>query len=128
MNLNSDYISQIVNPDPYIFLDKELILREKNLLPPFERFISIIVSAQNSKKSDQASFELSEFLKKNLKVKILGPVNAPIYKVRGNYRNRILLRSAKNILAQKNLKMALKRFNIPKGIKLSVDVDPINFN
>ena len=128
MNLNSDYISQIVNPDPYIFLDKELILREKNLLPPFERFISIIVSAQNSKKSDQASFELSEFLKKNLKVKILGPVNAPIYKVRGNYRNRILLRSAKNISAQKNLKMALKRFNIPKGIKLSVDVDPINFN
>ena len=72
--------------------------------------------------------ELSEFLKKNLKVKILGPVNAPIYKVRGNYRNRILLRSAKNISAQKNLKMALKRFNIPKGIKLSVDVDPINFN
>ena len=128
MNLNSDYISQIVNPDPYIFLDKELILREKNLLPPFERFISIIVSAQNSKKSDQASFELSEFLKKNLKVKILGPVNAPIYKVRGNYRNRILLRSSKNIVAQKNLKMALKRFNIPKGIKLSVDVDPINFN
>jgi len=128
MNLNSDYISQIVNPDPYIFLDKELILREKNLLPPFERFISIIVSAQNSKKSDQASFDLSEFLKKNLKVKILGPVNAPIYKVRGNYRNRILLRSAKNISAQKNLKMALKRFNIPKGIKLSVDVDPINFN
>ena len=128
MNLNSDYISQIVNPDPYIFLDKELILREKNLLPPFERFISIIVSAQNSKKSDQASFELSEFLKKNLTVKILGPVNAPIYKVRGNYRNRILLRSAKNISAQKNLKMALKRFNIPKGIKLSVDVDPINFN
>ena len=128
MNLNSDYISQIVNPDPYIFLDKELILREKNLLPPFERFISIIVSAQNSKKSDQVSFELSEFLKKNLKVKILGPVNAPIYKVRGNYRNRILLRSAKNISAQKNLKMALKRFNIPKGIKLSVDVDPINFN
>ena len=128
MNLNSDYISQIVNPDPYIFLDKELILREKNLLPPFERFISIIVSAQNSKKSDQTSFELSEFLKKNLKVKILGPVNAPIYKVRGNYRNRILLRSAKNISAQKNLKMALKRFNIPKGIKLSVDVDPINFN
>ena len=128
MNLNSDYISQIVNPDPYIFLDKELILREKNLLPPFERFISIIVSAQNSKKSDQVSFELSEFLKKNLKVKILGPVNAPIYKVRGNYRNRILLRSAKNISAQKNLKIALKRFNIPKGIKLSVDVDPINFN
>ena len=118
MNLNSDYISQIVNPDPYIFLDKELILREKNLLPPFERFISIIVSAQNSKKSDQASFELSEFLKKELKVKILGPVNAPIYKVRGNYRNRILLRSSKNIAAQKNLKMALKRFNIPKGIKL----------
>ena len=128
MNLNSDYISQIVNPDPYIFLDKELILREKNLLHPFERFISIIISAQNSKKSDQASFELSEFLKKNLKVKILGPVNAPIYRVRGNYRNRILLRSAKNISAQKNLKTALKRFNIPKGIKLSVDVDPINFN
>ena len=46
-NIKSNVVSQITNVNPDIFLEKELVLRKKNNLPPFERFISIILSLSN---------------------------------------------------------------------------------
>ena len=43
---NSNIISQITNSDPNKFLETELDLRRKNSLPPFERFIAIIISGK----------------------------------------------------------------------------------
>ena len=43
-NLKPDIIDQIINEDPFKFLNKELELRKQNNLPPFERFVSIIIS------------------------------------------------------------------------------------
>ena len=48
-NLKPDIIDQITNEDPFKFLDKELELRKKNNLPPYERFISLILSSSNEK-------------------------------------------------------------------------------
>ena len=71
---------------------------------------------------------LLHHLKKKTGGNILGPVNAPIYKIRGKYRNRILIRSSKNINIQRQILNTIKNFKLPTQIKLSVDVDPINFN
>ena len=65
---------------------------------------------------------------KVIKEEILGPVNAPIFKLNQKYRCRLLLRSKKNILIQKKLAKILKKIKIYSGIKLTVDVDPISFN
>ena len=40
----------------------------------------------------------------------------------------LLIRSKKSSKTQKKLKFLLNEFNLPKGIKLTVDVDPISFN
>ncbi len=58
----------------------------------------------------------------------MGPVNAPIYRIRGKYRNRILIRSSKKINIQRQILNTIKNFKLSPQIKLSVDVDPINFN
>mgnify|MGYP001166390569 CR=1 FL=1 len=121
-------ISEITSPDPYLFLERELNLRKKYNLPPFERFISIIISSKNENECQTNAYRLVDYLKKKIKFTILGPVNAPIYKLRGSFRNRILIRSKKTIQVQKDLKKALNLFKKPKEIKLQVDVDPINFN
>ncbi len=126
--LNSESINQITNEDPFNFLKREIKLREKNNLPPFERFISIIISSNNEKNLYRESIKLKLFLDKKLKAKILGPVNSPIYKIRGKYRNRILIRSVKSYKVQDFLSSALKEIKLLPGIKLTVDVDPINFN
>ena len=59
---------------------------------------------------------------------VLGPVNAPIYKIRKKFRVRLLIRGKKTLKIQGSLSSAIKNFKFEKGIKLSVDVDPISFN
>ena len=44
------------------------------------------------------------------------------------FRNRLLIRAKKTSSIQKKLKDVLKEFQLSKGMKLSVDVDPISFN
>ena len=41
---------------------------------------------------------------------------------------RLLIRGKKSLKIQESLFNALKYFKFEKGIKLSVDVDPISFN
>ena len=127
-NIKSNVISQITNVNPDIFLEKELILRKKNNLPPFERFISIILSGKSEKKIEIFANKLKIKLEKNLNAKILGPVIAPIFKIKKNFRFRILIRSKKNQKIQKHLSNILSNFKNHKEIKLAVDVDPISFN
>ena len=69
-----------------------------------------------------------KMLSQYLNDKILGPVNAPIYRVRRKYRQRLLIRSKKGSNIQKRLSKILIKHKLPKDIKLTVDVDPITFN
>ena len=127
-NAKSESISQITNINPDVFLEKELVIRKRNNLPPFERFISIILSGKNEKKIESLGYKLKEKLSKNLNAKVLGPVIAPINKINKNFRYRILIRSRKTQKTQKILSNILNNFKNQKEIKLAVDVDPISFN
>ena len=127
-NLKNSIINQLTDEDPLNFLDKELNLRKENNLPPYERFISLILTSNNEKKLEIESQKLKKNLLDNIKAKILGPVNAPIFRIKRKFRNRLLIRSSKNKKIQKNLSNVLKNYKFPSGIKLTVDVDPITFN
>ena len=127
-DLKSEVINQMTNEDPFIFLNRELELRKKNNLPPFERFISLILTSSNEKKLEKESFNLKEYLLGIINEKVLGPVEAPIYKIKRKYRQRILIRAKKTSKIQKNLRDVLDKYKLPTGIKLTVDVDPISFN
>ena len=118
----------MTNEDPFIFLNRELELRKKNNLPPFERFISLILTSSNEKKLEKESFNLKEYLLNLINEKVLGPVEAPIYKIKRKFRQRILIRAKKNSKIQKNLRVLLDKYKLPLEIKLTVDVDPISFN
>ena len=62
------------------------------------------------------------------KVSVLGPVSAPISKIRKKYRCRILIKYPKDLFMQKYLSEMLNTIKLIPGIKLEVDVDPINFS
>ena len=82
----------------------------------------------NEKKLDIDAVKLKNILSKSIDAKILGPVNAPIYRINQKFRNRLLIRAKKTSSIQKKLKDVLNEFQLSKGMKLSVDVDPISFN
>ena len=127
-NTSSNMIKDITNSNPNIFLEKELEIRRKNNLPPFERFISLILSGRNKEKVEALGFKIKERLEKNLNLKILGPVSAPIFKINNNFRFRLLIRSKKSQKIQKQLSNILNNYINSSKIKLVVDVDPISFN
>ena len=81
-DLNSEIINQMTNEDPYVFLDKELELRRINNLPPFVRFISLILTSSDEIKLEKESLNLKNFLLGEINEKVLGPVEAPVYKIK----------------------------------------------
>ena len=126
--VNKSIINQITNNDPFIFLDNELKLREKNNLPPYERFVSIILTSSKENILEKESQSFKNKLLNSLDDRVLGPVNAPIYKVKSKYRQRFLIRSKKGSKIQKKLGEILNKHKLSPEIKLTVDVDPITFN
>ena len=127
-NSNSTMINDITNKNPNIFLEKEIEIRKKNNLPPFQRFISLILTGDNENKLEKEAIKFKLFLENKLIGKILGPVSAPIFRLKKKYRIRLLIRGPKNMKLQKNLYALITKYKFLTGIKLSVDVDPISFN
>ena len=125
---NPKMILDITNKNPEIFLEKELELRKMNKLPPFQRFISLILTGENEDKLEKEAFKFKDFLQGKIIGKILGPVSAPIFRLKKKYRVRFLIRGPKSMNMQNSVSNIVPNYKFPSGIKLSVDVDPINFN
>ena len=127
-NPSDETLKNILENDPTKFLEDEIILRREKNLPPFTRLIALIIS---SKSETEGVFEAQK-IKKNLSalkyLEIMGPVSSPIFKIKNNYRTRLLLRSKNNLFVQKHIAKILKKINLSKKIKLTVDVDPLNFS
>ncbi|WP_440918520.1 replication restart helicase PriA [Candidatus Pelagibacter sp.] len=127
-NSNTKLIDDITNKNPEIFLDKEIEIRKKNNLPPFQRFISLILTGNKENELEREALKFKLFISNNINGKILGPVSAPIFKLKSKYRVRLLIRGAKTLQLQNSLASIIPKYKFASGIKLSVDVDPISFN
>ena len=108
-------------------LKNELILRKKNKLPPFNRLVAVIVSSKNRSFSLQGAREIKTKLKQINDLEIFGPIDSPLLKIKKNFRSRLLIRFNNRILLQKKIAKVLNSLKISQKIKLTVDVDPINF-
>jgi len=127
-NKNKNMILEITNKNPDIFLKRELEIRKKNKLPPYQRFISLIMTGENQKKLEKEANDFKNYLENKIEGNILGPVEAPIFRLKRNFRVRFLIRGSKSMKLQNAIAKSVPKYKFSKGIKLSVDVDPINFN
>ena len=127
-NFNTKLIHDITNKNPEIFLDKEIEIRKKNNLPPFQRFISLILTGNKENELEKEALKFKLFISNKINGKILGPVSAPVFKLKNKYRVRLLIRGAKTLKLQNSLASIIPKYKFASGIKLSVDVDPISFN
>ncbi len=127
-NHDTKMIDDITNKNPDIFLEKELEIRKKNKLPPFQRFISLILTGENEHKLEKEALRFKNFIETKIEGRVLGPVNAPIFRLKRKFRVRLLIRGNKSMRVQKSIAKIIPNYKFAAGIKLSVDVDPINFN
>ena len=120
-------LNELIKNKSEELLKNELLLREKNKLPPFLRLIAIIISSKNQSLSLQGAREIKAKLSLIDNLEVLGPVDSPLLKVKKNFRTRLLIRFDNKTFMQKKISKVLNRLKISSKIKLTVDVDPINF-
>lgn len=137
-NLPGKVIIQTLNPEHYAikyvgthdyesFYREEINYRRELRYPPFLKLINITASGADEGKTVRAIKDLKQFLKKYLPGdSILGEAPAPISKRRGNFRYEILLKGEDFEILRKAVVESLKKVVILEGVKIAVDVEPMN--
>ena len=120
-------LNELIKNKSEQLLMNELLLRKKNMLPPYKRLISIIISSKDRSLSLQGAKEIKLRLNQIDNIEVLGPVDSPLLKIKKNFRSRLLIRFNNRLLMQKKISKVLNGLKISQKIKLTVDVDPINF-
>ena len=90
--------------------------------------VSLIISGNSEDLIMKFAINIKSKIPKINDVSVMGPVLAPIIKLKKKYRCRILIKYPKNLFIQKYLSQTLNKIKLLPGIKLEVDVDPINFS
>ena len=120
-------LNELIKNKSEDLLKKELFLRKKNMLPPFIRLIAIIVSSKKYDLSLKGAREIKLKLNQIKDIEVLGPVDSPLLKIRKKFRSRLLIKFSSQGLIQKKITNLLNKLTISSKIKLTVDVDPVNF-
>ena len=98
-------------------------------MPPFGRLAGIVISAPQ----ERDAFDLGEHLARNagplakIGAQVFGPAPAPVARVRGRHRVRLLVKAPKDAPLQAALRAWLKGLKLPNQLRLSVDIDPQSF-
>ena len=124
---HDEILNELIKNKSDELLKNELLIRKKNELPPFIRLIAIIVSSKEHNLSLNGAREIKMKLRKISGLEILGPIDSPLLKIKKNFRSRLLIRFSNQRLMQKKISNLLNKLQISSKIKLTVDVDPVNF-
>jgi primosomal protein N' (replication factor Y) len=118
----------LVACDREAFYASEIASRERTFYPPFGRLASLIISAGDRPTAEGYARKLVGMAPQDERVQLLGPAEAPLAVIKGRYRFRLLLKSARGFDLSDYLRHWLAASPKPKGnLKLEVDVDPQSF-
>ena len=117
----------LVQNDRDSFLARELSIRAQARIPPFGRYVGIIISGEQLKKVKSTADKLKSALPHCQGIIVLGPVSAPLAMLRGRHRMRFLIKSVLQANVQSYVHSWLGKISLPRDIKITVDVDPYNF-
>lgn len=118
----------IICGDRAAFLEREIEMRQRGMLPPFGRLAALIVSARDKELAQAYAREIARRAPPSERIEVLGPAEAPIAIVRGRHRWRILVKAPREMDIQAFLRAWLGAAPEPKGdLRLTVDIDPYSF-
>lgn len=117
----------LVNEQRDKFLEVEAFERERARMPPYARLAGIIVSGRDEGEVKYIAKELGRTAPQGEGLQILGPAPAPLLRLRGKYRHRLLVRADKNLNIQKIIGGWIDGIKIPSDIKVAIDIDPQSF-
>ena len=106
------------------FYEGELGARERFGYPPFRPLVNLIMTGPREDAVRDSADRLASSLAGAGEV--LGPSPAPIARVRGRYRWQLLVKEQPEHAARRKLGVLLTEWKLPRDVKLTVDVDPVD--
>ena len=122
-------IHAILADDDERFWQAEAAQREHAGVPPFGRLAGIVLSGPEL----QPVFDVANQLVRNagplrqLGAEVFGPAPAPVARVRGRHRVRLLVKAPKGAAIQPALAAWRNSVKLPNNMRISIDIDPQTF-
>ena len=135
---------QTYNPDYYAlasakaqnydeFYATEIIAREEFDYPPFSQIVRLILSGQNNfraeKSAQEIALRLCTMVEKygiSERLEVLGPTPCVIERINGLYRFQLIIKNKMGEKGHQFISSFLNRITMPKDVKLTIDVDPLD--
>jgi primosomal protein N' (replication factor Y) (superfamily II helicase) len=117
------------------FVASELAHRRDHNYPPYQRLARIIVRSRDQQAASAFADQLADAFQRTLRtlggelppeVRILGPAEAPVFRLKGYYRFHFQLQSPNAALLHQVLRAVLPLQKTPTGVEFTLDVDPFN--
>jgi primosomal protein N' (replication factor Y) len=120
-------VVQAARHDAAAFLAEEVERRRTLRYPPFSHLIRVVLRSASEQRLGQASSKLAAALAQTLPedTDLLGP--APMFRVRNQYRRRLLTKARDREATVATIRSAVERLAADRSLRevaLSVDVDP----
>jgi primosomal protein N' (replication factor Y) len=126
-NPDHPVIAGMASGDRDAFMEAERLGREDIGFPPFGRLAALLITSNNEDTLNATARELVSAVPHVDGVEVWGPAPAPLYRLRGDFRIRFLIKSRRDINIQSFIASWLQHVKIPSSVRRTVDVDPYNF-
>lgn len=116
----------LVKHDREKVMNLERDMRREGGWPPYGQLAAILLDGVNESAVRSAGQALARSAPVDARLRVLGPAPAPLSKLRGQYRYRLLVKAQPGISLQRTLKawLAGKKFS---GVRIKIDVNPYYF-
>jgi primosomal protein N' (replication factor Y) len=122
------------------FVAAEMAHRRQHNYPPFQRLARLIVRSRDRDAACAFADKLAEAFQRALhlstreaegittppELRVLGPAEAPVFRLKGYYRYHFQLQSPSPALLHQVLRTVLPAQRVPNGVEFTLDVDPFN--
>jgi primosomal protein N' (replication factor Y) len=114
------------------FADQELAQRRAHNYPPYQRLARVIIRGHDQQEAADfservaAAFQEAKLRLPAAEVRLLGPAEAPVFRLKGYFRFHFQLQSPSPAALHQVLRLVLPTLRAPTGVELTVDVDPFN--
>ena len=122
-------IRAILSGDEEAFWRAEAEERRVAGVPPYGRLAGIVLSSPDVAQVFDFGAELArrDAPLRRVGAQVFGPAAAPVARVRGRHRVRLLVKAAKAAPLQSALAEWIGQLKVPRNLRLSVDIDPQSF-
>jgi primosomal protein N' (replication factor Y) len=107
--------------------------RREHNYPPYQRLARLIIRSKKADKAAAFADRLAADFQQAMKllpltgeIRLLGPAEAPVFRLKGYSRFHFQLQSASPAALHQLLRTVLSAVRPPAGVEFTLDVDPLN--